>query len=88
MTNRRKREDEDLEATETPRRRAGLLPDELEPGTVDPDAPVEERHAAGTPGGGDAIGGLGGTNQGDGSPDGLDIDRDYERDGIEIREKF
>src|SRR5262249_26777205 len=31
-------------------------------------------HAAGTPGGGTAVGGLAGTNVGDGSPDGVDLE--------------
>jgi hypothetical protein len=55
-----------------PPRRAGLLPDELEPGQSGDDT-IEEQYAVGTPGGGTASGGLAGTNLGDGSPDEVDL---------------
>lgn len=58
----------DLEG-KVPPRRAGLRADELAPGqSNDPDE-AGSSHAAGTPGGGSAAGGLGGTNVGDGSTD-------------------
>jgi RNA polymerase-binding transcription factor DksA len=37
-------------------------------------APTEDRHAAGTPGGGTAVGGLAGTPVGDGDPSGADLE--------------
>jgi hypothetical protein len=37
-------------------------------------AATRDIHAAGTPGGGSASGGLAGTNVGDGSPDGVDLE--------------
>src|SRR5437660_4475807 len=40
-----------------------------------PGSPLGDRHAAGTPGGGTEIGGLGGTNIGEGSPDDADLER-------------
>lgn len=49
------------------RRRAGQRADELLPGESNEDSPGLD--AAGTPGGGMAAGGLGGTNNGDGSFD-------------------
>lgn len=38
------------------------------PGRLD-HTPLDDRHAAGTPGGGSAVGGLGGTNIGEGHPE-------------------
>jgi hypothetical protein len=38
------------------------------------EGPQEDIHAAGTPGGGTSMGGLGGTNIGDGSPDNADLE--------------
>jgi hypothetical protein len=35
--------------------------------------PLDDRHAAGEPGGGSAVGGLGGTNAGEGDPDDADL---------------
>ncbi len=40
-----------------------------------PGSPLGDRHAAGTPAGGTEIGGLGGTNIGEGSPDDVDLER-------------
>src|SRR6266849_9816233 len=40
-----------------------------------PGSPLGDRHAAGEPGGGTEIGGLGGTNIGEGSPDDVDLER-------------
>lgn len=51
-----------------PRRHAGQLPDELLPGQTNEES-GGSTHAIGTPGGGAAAGGLGGSNLGDGSPD-------------------
>jgi hypothetical protein len=56
------------------RRRAGKLPDELEPGESSENT-AEEQEAIGTPGGGTASGGLAGVNLGDGSPDEVDLGR-------------
>lgn len=42
------------------------------PGGIDA-TPLDDRHAAGTPGGGTEVGGLGGTNLPDGSPEDLDL---------------
>lgn len=56
-----------------PRGRAGLRPDENPPGIASPGG-AGDIHAVGTPGGGLAAGGLGGTNSGGGSPDGVDLD--------------
>jgi len=50
-----------------PRRRAGQRSDELLPGESNEDS--KARDAIGTPGGGLASGGLGGTNAADGSPE-------------------
>lgn len=55
-----------------PRRKAGLLPDENPP-DVSEGGDFNEVHRAGTPGGGLAAGGLGGTNYGDGSPTSSDV---------------
>ena len=57
-------------------RRAGLRADERDPDeTAGPEASAAgDIHAVGTPGGGLASGGLGGTNAGDGSPTNVDID--------------
>jgi hypothetical protein len=57
-----------------PRRLAGILPDELEPGQSNED-PDLGQEAIGTPGGGAASGGLAGVNLGDGSPDEVDLGR-------------
>jgi hypothetical protein len=43
-------------------------------GGVTPGSPLGDRHAAGTPGGGTEVGGLGGTNIGEGSPENADLD--------------
>jgi hypothetical protein len=40
-----------------------------------PGSPLGDRHAAGEPAGGTEIGGLGGTNIGEGSPDNADLER-------------
>ncbi len=40
----------------------------------EPPSPVGDRHAAGTPGGGTEVGGLGGTNVGDGDPENADLE--------------
>src|SRR5919204_5493582 len=40
-----------------------------------PGSPLGDRHAAGTPGGGTEIGGLGGTNIGEGSPQNADLEQ-------------
>jgi hypothetical protein len=39
-----------------------------------PGSPLGDRHAAGTPGGGTEVGGLGGTNIGEGSPENADLE--------------
>src|SRR3954462_8194016 len=39
-----------------------------------PATPLDDRYAQGTPGGGEEIGGLAGTNSGDGSPEAGDLD--------------
>ncbi|HLJ94120.1 MAG TPA: hypothetical protein VKU02_13115 [Gemmataceae bacterium] len=44
-------------------------------GGVTPGSPLGDRHAAGTPGGGTEVGGLGGTNIGEGSPENADLER-------------
>lgn len=44
------------------------------PGGPEESATGADRHAAGTPGGGTAIGGLAGTNVGTGEPEGLDLE--------------
>ena len=44
------------------------------PGGPDENVPDEDRHAAGTPGGGTSMGGLAGTNVGAGEPDGPDLE--------------
>ena len=43
-------------------------------GGVTPGSPLGDRHAAGTPGGGTEVGGLGGTNIAEGSPENADLD--------------
>ncbi len=48
--------------------------------------PLDDRHAAGTPGGGSAVGGLAGTNVGDGDPDDLAGMSDAMGGGDEDRE--
>jgi hypothetical protein len=40
-----------------------------------PGSPLGDRHAAGTPGGGTEVGGLGGTNIGEGEPDDVDLEK-------------
>ena len=45
---------------------------DLRPG--EPPSDLGDRHAAGTPGGGTEVGGLGGTNIGDGAPENADLD--------------
>jgi hypothetical protein len=45
---------------------------DLRPG--EPPSDTGDRHAAGTPGGGSEVGGLGGTNIGDGDPDNADLE--------------
>jgi len=57
-----------------PRRRAGLRSDELLPGESNEDSGDVGMNAAGTPGGGLASGGLGGTNAGDGAPENADLE--------------
>lgn len=44
------------------------------PGDQPPPSGLGDRHAAGTPGGGTSVGGLGGTNIGDGDPENADLD--------------
>jgi len=39
-----------------------------------PGSPLGDRHAAGTPGGGTEVGGLGGTNIGEGEPENADLE--------------
>jgi hypothetical protein len=63
-----------------PPRLAGQRPDELLPGQNS--GASGGRYAAGTPAGGLASGGLGGTNAGDGSPENADLD-DAMGSGIE-----
>ena len=46
---------------------------DLRPG--EPPSPLGDGHAAGTPGGGTEIGGLAGTNFGDGDPEDVDLDK-------------
>jgi hypothetical protein len=46
----------------------------LDPGGGPPGSGAGDPHAAGTPGGGTEIGGLGGTNIGDGAPDNADLE--------------
>ena len=65
--------DDDLEG-KVPPRRAGLRADELLPGQSNEGDDVGGIHAVGTPGGGSALGGLGGTNVGDGSADDVELD--------------
>ena len=78
MPKRRRKPFPDLDATVQPPapRRAGLRRDER-----DPNEPAGEAgsgagdiHAVGTPGGGAASGGVGGSNLGDGSPDEADLE--------------
>lgn len=45
------------------------------PGDGPPASDLGDRHAIGTPGGGTEVGGLGGTNIGDGSPENADLER-------------
>jgi len=61
------------EDDDVPRRRAGQRADELLPGESNENRPAEYS-AVGTPGGGLAAGGLGGVNDGDGSPDDPELD--------------
>jgi RNA polymerase-binding transcription factor DksA len=49
-------------------------PPEGAPGGPEEVAPRTDRHAVGTPGGGTAIGGLAGTNVGEGAPEGSDLE--------------
>jgi hypothetical protein len=58
--------DRKVPAAESPSRRAGLRPDELLPGETMDDT-GDDKNMSGTPGGGMAAGGMGGTNCGDGS---------------------
>lgn len=65
------RDDEDSEAEISARHR----PDEVPPNRRGPAGSAGgDIHAAGSPLGGSAVGGLGGTNFGDGDPDNADID--------------
>jgi len=60
------------EDSQVPQRRAGLRADELLPGESNENS--ARRDAIGTPGGGLASGGLGGTNSADGAPDDADLE--------------
>src|SRR3954466_11877516 len=66
-------DDEILDRHPAARRRAGLLPDERDPNDDSSEGPFDQ-YAAGSAGGGLAVGGLGGTTVGDGSPDNADTE--------------
>lgn len=63
----------DAEDDDVPRRRAGLRSDELLPSESNEDS--GSRDAVGTSGGGLSVGGLGGSNSGDGSINEEELDR-------------
>lgn len=65
--------DRHIPAADQPNRPAGLRRDELLPGES-ADQEAHDLNMSGTPGGGMAAGGMGGTNAGDGSIDDVDID--------------
>jgi hypothetical protein len=60
-------------------RRAGLRPDERDPDEAahGPGEGAGDRHMQGAAAGGSAVGGLAGTNSGDGSTDDVDIERGH-----------
>ena len=88
MANDNNRFDEDTEAEIASRHR----PDELPPNHRGaPGSAAGDRHAAGAPAGGSAVGGLAGVNVGDGDPENVDIDAaggggNFDRD-LEIDEE-
>ena len=85
--------DRRVPAAESPNRRAGLRRDELLPGETTEDT-GDDRNMSGAAGGGLAAGGMGGTNNGDGSIDDVNIagalgsaDADHNGDNIDEGEE-